>query len=48
MTFNEQRHADDLDELRWHEYERLRMETENRLCGYKPEMEDYNVDDCSY
>lgn len=44
MTFNEQRHADDLDELRWQEYERLRMERENQSCGYEPQEGEDDAD----
>lgn len=35
--FNEQCHADDLDELRWQDAERRRMERSNQSCGYVPQ-----------
>jgi hypothetical protein len=31
------RHQDDIDELRWQEHERRRLESDNAACGYEPE-----------
>lgn len=43
-NYDQQKHADDLDELRFKEFEQRRIERDNELCGFVPQEGENNAD----